>query len=469
MKKILRLNVLLLLAFIMISAVACSNGNDSTSGTDTTNKEKIISTAKKLNLNLTDATNLYIGKTTSNSARAARAVDNSTVNKLFKITEDGYAQEISYTYEVTNVIEYEENIYDENGKITGTETKTKTEIKTETASETFLPTKVVKLNEKYLIICFYSDNYLVNSETGDAYKYTNEIPYISNSLSYYYGESVQTDSSDNVYYVSSSKIVKLDVSNPESVNLKTISATTENVNSTIWGVDSYGNIAYEGTDASGNGVLRFKSINGGYSNLPGNTNHSFTMFWQGLDGLLYYFNASNETTKIKKLNVTPFSASDYAEEQNATGNMGACGFKALLKAKNKNRIILLADGSAYPEFYEVYNANTNTLKKIEASSVGLNKIKFGISSDDYYFLVGTDSSNNSTLVKIEPTDYSYETLLSDGTYDIYNLSISNEEVIFNALRMDDGAIILGKIASDKTISILDENLEEQITVLEKIK
>ena len=26
-----------------------------------------------------------------------------------------------------------------------------------------------------------------------------------------------------------------------------------------------------------------------------------------------------------------------------------------------------------------------------------NKIKFGISSDDYYFLVGTDSSNNSTL------------------------------------------------------------------------
>ena len=124
MKKILRLNVLLLLAFIMISAVACSNGNDSTSGTDTTNKEKIISTTKKLNLNLTDATNLYIGKTTSNSARAARAVDNSTVNKLFKITEDGYAQEISYTYEVTNVIEYEENIYDENGKITGTETKT---------------------------------------------------------------------------------------------------------------------------------------------------------------------------------------------------------------------------------------------------------------------------------------------------------------------------------------------------------
>ena len=147
------------------------------------------------------------------------------------------------------------------------------------------------------------------------------------------------------------------------------SATTENVNSTIWGVDSYGNIAYEGTDASGNGVLRFKSINGGYSNLPGNTNHSFTMFWQGLDGLLYYFNASNETTKIKRLNVTPFSVSDNAEEENETGTMGACGFKALLKAKNKNRIILLADGSAYPEFYEVYNANTNTLKKIEASSI----------------------------------------------------------------------------------------------------
>lgn len=483
MKKFFRLLTFLAFVFIMFSTAACSNGNDENSnsgnnssntsntgsGTDTTNKEKIISTTKKLNLNLTDATNLYIGKTTSNITRAARAVDNSTENKLFKITEDGYVQEISYTYEVTSVIEYEENVYDENGVITGTETKTKTEVKTETATENFTPTKIIKLNKKYLIVCFSSDNYLVNSETGAAYKYANEVPYISNSLSYYYGDSVSTDSADNIYYVSSSNIVKLDVSNPNSVTLKKISATTENVKPTVWGVDANGNIAYEGTDASGNGVLRFKSTNGGYSNLPGNTNHSFTMFWQGLDGLLYYFNASNENTKIKKLNASPFNVTDYSEEQNATGNMGACGFKALLKAKNKNRIILLADGSAYPEFYEVYNPDTNTLKKIEASVVGLNKIKFGISSDDYYFLVGTDSANNSTLVKIEPTDYTYETLLSDGAYDIYNLSISNEAIIFNALRMNDGAIVLGKIASDKSISILDENLEEQITVLERIK
>ncbi|MCR5763226.1 MAG: hypothetical protein K6G00_07590 [Treponema sp.] len=145
-------------------------------------------------------------------------------NKLFKITEDGYVQEISYTYEVTSVIEYEENVYDENGVITGTETKT--DVKTETATENFTPTKIIKLNKKYLIVCFSSDNYLVNSETGAAYKYANEVPYISNSLSYYYGDSVSTDSADNIYYVSSSNIVKLDVSNPNSVTLKKISATT---------------------------------------------------------------------------------------------------------------------------------------------------------------------------------------------------------------------------------------------------
>ncbi|MDY5120926.1 MAG: hypothetical protein SPE48_03325 [Treponema porcinum] len=92
MKKILRLNVLLLLAFIMFSAVACSNGNDSTSGTDTTNsgtdttnKEKIISTTKKLNLNLTDATNLYIGKTTSNSARAASKLRYLVNTKILQV------------------------------------------------------------------------------------------------------------------------------------------------------------------------------------------------------------------------------------------------------------------------------------------------------------------------------------------------------------------------------------------------
>lgn len=48
MKKFLRLNVLLLLAFIMFSAVACSNGNDSTSGTDTTNTDTTNKFSRKM-------------------------------------------------------------------------------------------------------------------------------------------------------------------------------------------------------------------------------------------------------------------------------------------------------------------------------------------------------------------------------------------------------------------------------------
>ena len=119
--------------------------------------------------------------------------------------------------------------------------------------------------------------------------------------------------------------------------------------------------------------------------------------------------------------------------------------KALLKVKNKNRIILVEDGSAYPFFHEVYNPDTNIVTTKKASDIGLNKIKFAVSSDDFYYFVGSDENNNCKVVKVDPVTYQYEYLLSDGTYDVYNLSVNDSSIIFNALRMSDGAIVIGRI------------------------
>ena len=41
-------------------------------------------------------------------------------------------------------------------------------------------------------------------------------------------------------------------------------------------------------------------------------------------------------------------------------------------------------------------------------------------------------------------------------------------MIFNALRMPDGAKIIGEIDSGGTVTILDETLNTEVTVLERI-
>ena len=448
MKKIFIHILLIAFIFFLISCGGGGGGGDG-GGDDSTDNSN---SAKLSKMNISDAKNLYIAKTSSNfmasigldsNELSFKTTPNSTEGKLFKITEDGYAEEVKYL--------------DENEQI---------------VSDFFIPNSLIKLNEKYIIVCFSNgDNYLVNIETEACYKYTEDIPYFSSyNAGLYNGEITVNDANGNIYFLANGKLLKLNVSNPQNVSLQSLLPPNESVSSSYsWSVDDNGNIAYEGRDNVGNGTLRFKSVSNGYSNLPGSTNFSFTMFWQGLDGLIYYFNQSNPGEKIKKINSNPFSPEDCNVAANALGSAGACGFNNLLKAKNKNRMILLADGSAYPEFYEVYNSDTNTITRIAAGTVGLQSFKFAFSSDDDYYLVGTNLSHKTTLMKINPTTFEYEEMLTSGIYDIYTACLNGENILFNALRMSDGAIVIGRIANDKSVTIIDENLSKPVTVLERIR
>jgi hypothetical protein len=203
--------------------------------------------------------------------------------------------------------------------------------------------------------------------------------------------------------------------------------------------------------------------------LPGQVSYSFTTFLTGFDGNLYYFNQSNPgTNKIKKLVATPYAVNDYSDD-GSLGNMGALGFRTILKIKNKDRIIMLS-GSGGHECYEVYNGLANQASAIAYSNFGLESVKFGVSSDDYYYLIGISSgSPQNVLIRINPMDNSAVTLLNGG-YDIYKMTVSaDEKLTFNALRMSDGAIVLGEMSSSGTVSILDVTLDSEVTVLERIR
>ena len=435
----------ILLIFFLLFVLSCNNGvNMPTSSSDTSNNSN-----KRLILDLNGASTLYIGKSSQSSSRDISS--SSSQNKIFKVTEDGYSQEVIYYYET--------DVYDDKGNLV--------EKKKEKVTEVMVPEKLIKLNENYLIISFgNTNNYLVDTKTGYCFNYAFNTPNIDSSINFFTGEPIQFDAEGNIYYRVDQKIMKIIISDPQSVSIKQISPSIERIYS-IWGVDINGNCAYEGRDELENGVIRLKKASGGYVNLPEDSNYSSTCFWQGLDGNIYYYNATNPGTDIKKIDKNSYEIIDvpYSEGSDISG---ACGFSALLKVKNKNRIILVEDGSAYPFFHEVYNPDTNIVTTKKASDIGLNKIKFAVSSDDFYYFVGSDENNNCKVVKVDPVTYQYEYLLSDGEYDVYNLTVSKNSIVFNALRMSDGAIVMGRINNNGNIKILDDKLENLVTVLERI-
>ena len=46
---------------------------------------------------------------------------------------------------------------------------------------------------------------------------------------------------------------------------------------------------------------------------------------------------------------------------------------------------------------------------------------------------------------------------------------SDDNITFSALRMNDGKKVLGKILADGTLSITDESINKEITILERIR
>jgi hypothetical protein len=92
-------------------------------------------------------------------------------------------------------------------------------------------------------------------------------------------------------------------------------------------------------------------------------------------------------------------------------------------------------------------------------------------SSDAYYLAGTDGSSSPILLKVDPTTDGVTTLLPKNSqyYDIYAMSVSSANTVnFNALRMSDGAKIIGQIDASGSLTILDSTLNTQVVMLEKI-
>ena len=415
----------LIIVLMGLAFLSCTNP-----ATDTT-------TAKFSKLAIIDAKTLFIAPAGSGS----RTV--TSVDKLFKITEDGYVQEVDY--------------FDESGEVVSLITE---------------PTAIYNVNEIYIIICFGSyEGYLIRKTDGSVYSLINVgIPHVQLQFgSFKNATKIQTDLNGNIYYQSTStgeastvKLIKINVADPS--NLTAISYLPDTDIPSGFLVTAEGHVVYNyGTGFSN----RIKKANGGLFNLP---TGGWLTFWIGLDGKIHYMDQSDiNNIKATTVNID----SSYNISTTFVAGVNVSSSVNCYQIRFPTRIILVeteisATVVGLPGIIKEIENPANVPRKITLSGIDL--INNCGQSNTYYYLSGNDSSGTPVLVKVNPIDDSVSNLITPGLYDIYSMIVGDDDAItFNALRMSNGAKVIGKIDSLGNVTIIDEILNTEVISLERIK
>lgn len=449
---------LLLSSVLTISLIgnltACKNNEDD----DESNSWNNVSKLKYFGIE--NAKNLYIS-TGSSSTRSARAGSDG-VKKLFKITEDGYTEEVKYL--------------DENGK----------EISVTQQPETIYP-----INDEYIFVGFdYSSSYLVRKTDGAAFDMTN-AGRPEKSYNFYKNSSLfSLDGNNNLYYLvydyssnsSVKKIVKVNLLGINSLESTKVSPSTDDVQT--FDVDWKGNLIYDGclTSDSQNCIQRIKKVNGGLYNLG-----NMSAYWIGLDGCIYYYSSDQNDYKqpeynsetnsyiyygypIKKITIdNNYNVTDEIYGYFSESNTNITDWLTY-KIEVKNKILMIyAPNYEESKIYEVYNTEGQP-RVVHLNGIDLKSITAVTSSENFYYIAGSDSKNNTFLIKVNPTTDEYTNLLTQDDYDVFSFTASETDgIVFNALRMNDGKKIIGKVGiNGGDVTIIDEESDVEISYLERI-
>ncbi len=191
-------------------------------------------------MDIVNATNLFITKSSGSQTLSLNSdnLSNET-QKLFKITDDGYIEEVKY--------------YDEDGN----------EITLQ-----YQPNAIYYVNDGYIIVIF-EFGYLVRKSDGAVYSLEN-AGYIMQNYYFLNSSPISTDSSDNIYYLSSKlesfymrEIVKLNTQNFDNITKETYSPPTDSV--WVFQIDSRGNAIYNASlPAYGGSVCRIRTADGAF-------------------------------------------------------------------------------------------------------------------------------------------------------------------------------------------------------------
>ena len=417
--------------------ISCSNVAE--------DKNDVRSNASVLKfLNIQNAKNLYIG--TSNSGTRS-AGDSATSQKLFKITEDGYVEEVKYL--------------DENKK----------EI---TISQQ--PTVIQTVNEEYIFVGFgwwdsISTSYLVRKTDGAVFDMTKAGNPVGGANGYVNAPMFIPDNKNNLYFLTWDPqnighgwvVVKINLNGTSVLSSSIVSAPTDYVN--LFDVDSDGNVIYDGMHKElSHYFSRIRKVNGSFENIESNL--SVMTSWMGFDGNFYFWSLDDGNEEywhgIKKMTIDETYKTNYeiCSYVNDWFSRSGCS-KIILKDK-----IFFIGGAS---ILEVFNEGKE-MKKIELANLNIQSTLAVTSTENYYYILGVDTSSLKFLIRVNPNDHSYINLLSQNEYDVYAFTASETDgITFNALRMSDGKKIIGKVGIDGgDVTIIDEESDVEITYLERI-
>ena len=417
--------ILLLTLFIPFLIISSCEKDDEEDNTD--NNNKIVKPLAILDI--ANAKNLMIvppnqKKSTNDS------LDN--VNKLFKVTDDGYVMEVEYYDEDTNLI-----------------------------TTTKYPQSIHSVDNNFIFITFIDstnlpETYLVRIEDGAVFSYgatpDQNLPPEAGGA-FLNSKFIHTDNYNNIYLLST-WIRKIDVSNPDNLTEEQITSDVEEVHCFI--VDGNGNIIYSGNNIG----FKLRFLNGGLHFLESATKK----YWLGYDNNFYYY-----TNSLVKININNNTAEEI--QLSDTLPLDFAG-QYIIKMENLNKIIIISQnqlGSIV--IAEVYN-NENKIKSQDMNEAGLQSVEGVIYSQNYYYIEGKNNSTQPILLKFDASSFphTFELLLEENMYDIYKMTVSSEdEVVFNALRMSDGKKVIGRISSGGTVEIIDEELDRKLIQLIQIQ
>jgi hypothetical protein len=414
MEKALRIARIFFVLTLGILFFSCDNGNNP----DGNNPNGNI---KLIGLDISNATSLLIVPSSSLNGRAVQGEN----NKMFKITAEGYIQEISYSYE------------DEDGNQL-------------TSTEIFVPASIYNMNEDYIMLCFSKEAYLLRKTDGAVFK-ANDIPIdMPQEANFKNAQVFQVDGSGNIYYQSgdyssgSSQVVKINVTHPNNITRMDYLPNPDTANRFF--VSPEGHIIYQ----TGGSQRRIRKANGGLYSMPVTQEG----FFIGLDG------------KIKNLTAQTITIVDIDSEYNVAtntilvdgtpfnGTYGSESFSLYSISANQTYILRFPDkiliaGTGGGRIYEIEGDNP---REIILFQIIIEKV---YQSASFYYVVGENWSGQPVLQKISPYTDEVTDLVPVNTFSIYKMVVSDDdELTFNALRMSDGSKVLGNISASGNVTII---------------
>jgi hypothetical protein len=314
-----------------------------------------------------DAVALYIAEPGTVGGSSVSVSATNDRNVLFKITDNGYVQEVTQTNDG------------------GTEVTTTNE-----------PDAVFDVNPTYVIVRFGSEEgYLVRKTDGAAFELNSAG--VPNTRSDVFDNTppVQTDSIGNLYYLfydsaeAGSKVLRIDVSDPDNLTAETYAQEQQDAISGFV-VSPAGHVAY---NFDGAGANRIQKANGGIVNLPG---HIWLPFWVGLDGSIKY-NYNESAGSVEYMIYTVSIEPDGTVSTTSQAGVGLHqGIGAtLFQLQSRTVAIETLSNRAF----ELENPS-NSAREISLSELA--DIKLADASDSYVYVSGLNSTNDPVLLRMDP-------------------------------------------------------------------